>query len=38
MGRAKKLVPNKGLLGGVIGTAGNTVGGLTDTLGNTGEL
>lgn len=37
MNRAKKTLPNKGLLGGVLGTTGNAVGGLANTAGDAGE-
>lgn len=37
MNRAKKPLPNKGLLGGVLGTTGNAVGGLANTAGDAGE-
>lgn len=37
MDRAKKPLPNKGLLGGLVGTAGKTVGGVANTAGDAGE-
>lgn len=37
MDRAKRPLPNKGLLGGVLGTVGDGVGGLANTAGDTGE-
>lgn len=37
MDRAKRPLPNKGLLGGVLGTVGDGVGGLANTAGDAGE-